>query len=53
VLGSGSAAIVHEGHTCRVDHPEITPIEAPADYFPAEHRRIIRRYHISQCLRFG
>jgi hypothetical protein len=28
VLASGSATLVHESHTYRVDHPEVLPIEA-------------------------
>ena len=50
VLASGSATIVHEGHTYPVDHPEVMPIETATAYFPAEHRRQFRRYRVSQCL---
>ena len=51
VLSSGSAAIVNEGHTYQVDHPEVIPIEAADAYFPAEHQRSHRRYRVDQCLR--
>ena len=42
VPASGSATIVDEGHTYGVDHPEVTPVEAAAAYFRAEHQRTHR-----------
>ena len=51
VPASGSATIVNEGHAYEVDHPEVTPVEAAAAYFPAEHQRSHRRYRVDQCLR--
>ena len=51
VLASGSATLVHEGHTFRVDHPEVLPIEAAAAYLSASDRRLHRWFGINQCLR--
>jgi deazaflavin-dependent oxidoreductase (nitroreductase family) len=51
VLASGSATLVHEGHTYRVDHPEVLPIEAAAAYLSASDRRFHRWFGINQCLR--
>ena len=51
VLASGSATIVNEGHTYRVDHPEVIPIEAAASYFPVKAQLTLRRYRVDRCLR--
>jgi hypothetical protein len=51
VLASGSATLVHEGHTFRVDHPEVLPIEAAAAHLSTGDRRLHRWFGINQCLR--
>lgn len=50
VLASGSATIVHEGRTYQADQPEVLPIAAAADRFPASDRRSQRLFGIDQCL---
>lgn len=50
VLASGSADIVHEGRTYRVEQPEILPIESAADHFSAADRRSHRLFGVDQCL---
>jgi deazaflavin-dependent oxidoreductase (nitroreductase family) len=51
VLASGSATIVHEGHTYRVDQPQVLPLEAAAAYLPANTQRLQRWFGIDLCLR--
>jgi deazaflavin-dependent oxidoreductase (nitroreductase family) len=51
VLASGSATIVNEGHTYRVDQPEVIPLEAAAAYLPANDQRNHRLFGVDQCLR--
>jgi hypothetical protein len=51
VMASGSAAIVHEGNTYRVDQPELVPLVMAAPYMPAKEQRELRRFAIDQCLR--
>jgi deazaflavin-dependent oxidoreductase (nitroreductase family) len=51
VLASGSATIVDEGHTYRVDQPEIIPMEAAATHFPRKEQRNLRLFGVDQCLR--
>jgi hypothetical protein len=51
VLVSGSAIIVHDGHTYRVDQPQVIPMRAAVDDFPAKDQRGFRRLGIDQCLR--
>jgi len=51
VLASGSATIVNEGHTYRVDQPEVIPMEAAAVYLPANDQRNHRLFGVDQCLR--
>jgi deazaflavin-dependent oxidoreductase (nitroreductase family) len=51
VLVSGSATIVDEGTTYRVDQPEIVPLARMADYFPMKNRRSFGRFRVDQCLR--
>jgi deazaflavin-dependent oxidoreductase (nitroreductase family) len=50
VLASGSATIVNEGRTHRVDRPEVIPAQAAAD-LPAGDRRTLRLFGIDRCLR--
>ena len=51
VLASGSATIVNEGHTYRVDQPEVIPMEAAAGYLSANDQRNLRLIGANQCLR--
>ncbi len=51
VLASGSAAIVHEGTTYRVDRPEIMPSSQAAPLFPPAKQRTHRRFNVEQFLR--
>jgi deazaflavin-dependent oxidoreductase (nitroreductase family) len=51
VLASGSATIVNEGRTHRVDQPEVIPIKAAAGWLPANDQRNHRLIGVDQCLR--
>jgi hypothetical protein len=51
VMASGSATIVHEGATYRVDHPEVIPVVTGAPYMPAKEQRGLRRFAVDRCLR--
>jgi deazaflavin-dependent oxidoreductase (nitroreductase family) len=51
VLASGSATIVNEGHSYRVDQPEVIPMAVAAAYLPAKDQRNHRLFGIEQCLR--
>jgi deazaflavin-dependent oxidoreductase (nitroreductase family) len=50
VLVGGSASIVHEGNTCRVDRPEIVPMSVAAPHFSPKDQRTHRRFRVEQCL---
>jgi hypothetical protein len=43
--------IVHEGHTYRVDQPEVIPIQAAARYLSASDQRFHRLFGINRRLR--
>jgi deazaflavin-dependent oxidoreductase (nitroreductase family) len=51
VLASGSATIVHEGHTYEVDQPEIVPMQTVAARFTAGDQQGFRRLAVDQALR--
>lgn len=51
VMASGSATIVHDGNTYRVDQPELVPLAMAAPYMSAKEQRELRRFAIDQCLR--
>jgi len=51
VLASGSATIVREGDTYRVDHPELVPTAVAAPHLPPGEQRNLRRFGVDQCLR--
>jgi deazaflavin-dependent oxidoreductase (nitroreductase family) len=51
VLASGSATIVHEGHTYQVDQPEIIPMRAVAAEFTTGDQRGFRLLAVDQALR--
>ncbi len=51
VKASGSATIVHEGDTYRIDQPEVIPTVMGAPYMPAKEQRDLRRFAVDECLR--
>jgi hypothetical protein len=51
VLASGSATIVHDGHTYAVDHPEIIPMQEVETRFTAGDQRGFRWLRVDQALR--
>jgi hypothetical protein len=51
VLASGSATIVHEGHTYAVDHPEVVPMPEVEAHFTPGDQRGFRRLRVDQALR--
>lgn len=51
VLASGSATIVSEGQTYRVDQPEIVPMQAVEAQFTAGDQRSFRWFAVDQALR--
>lgn len=50
VLAAGSATLVDEGQTHRVDQPELIPIETAADHYPPQEQRIHRMFGVDQAL---
>ena len=50
VLASGSATIVAEGHTYRVDRPELVPTAAATPHLPRSEQRNLRLFAVDQCL---
>jgi len=50
VLASGSATLVHEGGTYRVDRPELIPTTAAAPDLPVKEQRNLRLFAVDQCL---
>jgi deazaflavin-dependent oxidoreductase (nitroreductase family) len=51
VMASGSATVVHEGGTYRVDRPELIPTGDAAPYLPEKELRTLRMFAVDQCLR--
>lgn len=51
VLAAGSATLVHEGTTYRVDRPELIALATVADRFPPSDRRLFRWLRVEDCLR--
>ena len=51
VLAAGSATLVHEGTTYRVDQPELIALATVANRFPASDRRGFRWLRVEDCLR--
>jgi deazaflavin-dependent oxidoreductase (nitroreductase family) len=51
VLASGSATVVHEGHTYQVDQPEIVSMQTVETHFTAGDQRGFRRLRVDQALR--
>lgn len=50
VLASGSATIVHEGDSYRVDRPEVVPHSVAAPLFSPKDQRTHRLFRIDECL---
>jgi deazaflavin-dependent oxidoreductase (nitroreductase family) len=50
VLASGSATVVHEGRTYRVERPEIVPMQVARIHFTAADRRSFRWFGTDQAL---
>jgi len=50
VLASGSATLVHEGGTYRVDRPKLIPTTAAAPHLPVKEQRNLRLFAVDQCL---
>ena len=51
VLASGSATILEEGRTCRVDRPELVPTVEAAPFLPPGEKRTLRLFRVRECLR--
>jgi deazaflavin-dependent oxidoreductase (nitroreductase family) len=51
VLAAGSATLVHEGVTFRVDRPRLIPMQSVADRFPAGDQGMFRWLRVEDCLR--
>ena len=50
VLGTGSAAIVTNGHTYQVDQPEVIPMAEATTYFRPREQRMHRQFHVNAAL---
>ena len=50
VLASGSATIVHEGNTYRVDRPEVVPASVATPLFSSADQRTHRLFGVDECL---
>ncbi len=51
VLAQGSATVVHDGNSYRVDRPEVVPSTDVAHLFSARELRTLRWFGIRECLR--
>jgi deazaflavin-dependent oxidoreductase (nitroreductase family) len=51
VLASGSATIVLEGNTFRVDQPQVVPLAVAEHHFSPADQRAHRLFGVEQCLR--
>jgi hypothetical protein len=51
LLAAGSAIVVHDGTTYRVDEPEIIPAAEAAPFVPAQEQRTHRWFGVDQFLR--
>jgi deazaflavin-dependent oxidoreductase (nitroreductase family) len=51
VLAAGSATLVHEGATYRVDEPVLIPLASVANRFSASDQRLFRWLKVEDCLR--
>ncbi len=51
VLAAGTATVVHEGRTCRVDAPELIPMASVVDRFSTSDQRMFPVLRVDNCLR--
>jgi deazaflavin-dependent oxidoreductase (nitroreductase family) len=51
LLASGSAMIVDEGSTYRVDQPEVVAMAEAIEDFPPKERRMLRMFGVDESLR--
>jgi deazaflavin-dependent oxidoreductase (nitroreductase family) len=51
VLAAGSAELVHEGSTVRVDHPELVPMASVAEHFTSSDQGMFKALKVDQALR--
>lgn len=51
VLAAGTASVVHEGRTHRVDSPELLDLAQANRYFPPREQRMHRAFHVNDFLR--
>lgn len=51
VLASGSATLVHEGRTVRIDTPRVLPTTQVASDLPRSEQRTVRVFGVDECLR--
>jgi deazaflavin-dependent oxidoreductase (nitroreductase family) len=51
VLARGSATLVHEGTSHRVDRPQVVPSALAARDFSAREQRTLRWFGVDECLR--
>jgi deazaflavin-dependent oxidoreductase (nitroreductase family) len=51
VLAAGSAEVVVEGQTHRVERPEVVPVEDVLEYFGPSDRRLFGLFGVDRCLR--
>lgn len=51
VLAAGTATVVHEGRTYRVDSPELIPMAGVAGHFSTSDQGMFRAMRVDDCLR--
>jgi deazaflavin-dependent oxidoreductase (nitroreductase family) len=51
VLASGSATVVRDGNTYRVDQPQLVSTAVATPHLPASEQRTLRLFAVDQCLR--
>ena len=51
VLTAGSAVVVHDGVTHRLDRPELVALADVAEHFPATDLRSLARFRVDRCMR--
>jgi deazaflavin-dependent oxidoreductase (nitroreductase family) len=51
VRAHGSATLVHEGRTVRVDQPVVVPLAEVLADLPSSEQRTLRLFGVNQCLR--
>jgi deazaflavin-dependent oxidoreductase (nitroreductase family) len=51
VLAAGEATLVHEGHTYRVNRPELIPTATVVDRFSSSDQGMFRWLKVDKCLR--